>query len=257
MTLRWRGRRGAAARTQPSAAGEPERSVRRSCGWGHGHAPEVHAARAAAHWRPAVHVVEPGAEETGAGRLAGVLPMEGLEDSRRFIEAGVRRWKAFVESTQLDLDPFGLFGGRRPARGIPRLLAQDGEARCSTPATCGWAARRERSRWIWRSGLPMRARRRSNSACTKAHAATGRRESAPAASPSRSAAATVCTSPAGHRRGGLLVCRARQGDDRRLLDRRPRSPDQPRSAHGHLIRPNHPRPRPSRGPLQENTARSF
>ncbi len=63
-----------------------------------------------------------------AGVSMGVLPMTGLEHSRRFIEEGVRVWQAFVENAQLNLDPFGLFGGRRPARGVPRLLAQGGES---------------------------------------------------------------------------------------------------------------------------------
>ena len=57
----------------------------------------------------------------------GVLPMTDLEHARRFIEQGVRLWRAFVENAQLNLDPFGLFGERRPARGIPRLLAPGGE----------------------------------------------------------------------------------------------------------------------------------
>jgi SAM-dependent methyltransferase len=58
----------------------------------------------------------------------GVLPISGLEDSRRFIEGGVRRWKAFVESAQLNLDPFGLAGDRRPTRGVPRLADRDGDS---------------------------------------------------------------------------------------------------------------------------------
>jgi SAM-dependent methyltransferase len=61
------------------------------------------------------------------GVSGGVLPMAGLEHSRRFIAAGVRRWKAFVENVQLNLDPFGLLSNRRPARGIPRLEARDGD----------------------------------------------------------------------------------------------------------------------------------
>ena len=62
------------------------------------------------------------------GVSIGVLPMAGLEDSRQFIEEGVRLWKAFVENAQLNLDPFGLFGDRRPGRGSPRLVAVDGES---------------------------------------------------------------------------------------------------------------------------------
>ncbi|MDH4063893.1 MAG: class I SAM-dependent methyltransferase [Acidobacteriota bacterium] len=60
------------------------------------------------------------------GIPGGVLPMAGLEGSRRFIEAGVRRWKAFVENAQLSLDPFAGLSGGRPTRGVPRLVAWDG-----------------------------------------------------------------------------------------------------------------------------------
>jgi len=62
------------------------------------------------------------------GGSTGVLPMPGLDDSRRFIEDGVRLWRAFVERERLHLDPFGLFGGRRPRRGTPRRVTHDGEA---------------------------------------------------------------------------------------------------------------------------------
>jgi len=57
----------------------------------------------------------------------GVLPMAGLGHSRQFIEEGVRLWKGFVENGLLHLDPFGLFSDGRPLRGIPRLVARDGE----------------------------------------------------------------------------------------------------------------------------------
>jgi SAM-dependent methyltransferase len=57
-----------------------------------------------------------------------VLPMAGLEDSRRFIEAGVQRWKAFVEQVPLNLDPFARLSDRRPARGVPRLVHRDGDS---------------------------------------------------------------------------------------------------------------------------------
>ncbi len=65
--------------------------------------------------------------KTAPGVSGGVLPMAGLEDSRRFIDAGVRRWKAFVENAPLSLDPFGLLGDRRPTRGVSRLAVQDGD----------------------------------------------------------------------------------------------------------------------------------
>ncbi|HKE86881.1 MAG TPA: class I SAM-dependent methyltransferase [Vicinamibacterales bacterium] len=61
-----------------------------------------------------------------SGASTGILPMAGLEDTRRFIEAGVRSWKAFVERTQFDLDPFGLFGDRS-SRGTPRLATSGGD----------------------------------------------------------------------------------------------------------------------------------
>ena len=51
--------------------------------------------------------------------------MTGLKESREFIEAGVRSWKAFVEDADLDLDPFSLFGDRRSPRAIPRLVTPD------------------------------------------------------------------------------------------------------------------------------------
>ena len=54
--------------------------------------------------------------------------MAGLEDARRFIDTGVRRWKDFVENAPLNLDPFGLLCDRRPKRGVPRLAAQDGDS---------------------------------------------------------------------------------------------------------------------------------
>lgn len=54
------------------------------------------------------------------------LSMAGLDQSRRFIEAGVHSWKAFVEGTPFDLDPFGLFT-ERPRRGIPRLATFGGD----------------------------------------------------------------------------------------------------------------------------------
>lgn len=57
-----------------------------------------------------------------------VVPFTGLEDSRRFIQDGVRLWQTRVESSQLNLDPFGLFAELRPARGSPRQLARDGES---------------------------------------------------------------------------------------------------------------------------------
>lgn len=61
------------------------------------------------------------------GVPAGVLPMAGLDEARRLIDAGVRRWKTFVENAPLNLDPFGLMGDRRPGRGVPRLAVQDGD----------------------------------------------------------------------------------------------------------------------------------
>jgi SAM-dependent methyltransferase len=64
--------------------------------------------------------------KAASGAPAGVLPMAGFEDTRRFIEAGVRSWKAFVEGTQFDLDPFGLFGDR-PPRETPRLATLGGD----------------------------------------------------------------------------------------------------------------------------------
>ena len=62
-----------------------------------------------------------------AGVSAGVLPMAGLEDSRQFMAEGVLRWKTFVESTQLHLDPFGSLGDCRPSR-VPRLVTQGCES---------------------------------------------------------------------------------------------------------------------------------
>ena len=41
---------------------------------------------------------QPGPRETCGGRFDGVLPMTGLEHSRRLIEEGVRVWQAFVEA---------------------------------------------------------------------------------------------------------------------------------------------------------------
>ena len=63
-----------------------------------------------------------------AGGSGGILPIAGLEGSRQFIDAGVRRWKAFVENVQLNLDPFARLSDRRPARGVPRLVACDGDS---------------------------------------------------------------------------------------------------------------------------------
>ena len=57
----------------------------------------------------------------------GILPITGLEDSRRFIAEGVRMWKSFVEEAQLSLDPFGLSGVQRPALGAARIVSSDGE----------------------------------------------------------------------------------------------------------------------------------
>jgi hypothetical protein len=62
------------------------------------------------------------------GVSSGVLPMEGLEDSRQFIEEGVRLWKNLVENAQLNLDPLGLLGDGRATRCNPRLVARDGES---------------------------------------------------------------------------------------------------------------------------------
>lgn len=53
------------------------------------------------------------------------LSMDGLDESRRFIDAGVRSWKAFVESAPLDLAPFGLNPEQRPRDGSPRLAGGD------------------------------------------------------------------------------------------------------------------------------------
>ena len=65
--------------------------------------------------------------KSAPGLPGGVLPMAGLQDSRRFIEAGVRRWKAFVENAQLSLNPFARLSGGRPARGVPRRVTWDGD----------------------------------------------------------------------------------------------------------------------------------
>ena len=59
------------------------------------------------------------------GHKGETLSLDGLNDSRRFIEAGVRSWKAFVESTQLDLDPFGLHPDQRPMAATPRRAGDD------------------------------------------------------------------------------------------------------------------------------------
>jgi SAM-dependent methyltransferase len=61
------------------------------------------------------------------GASPGVVPVADIEGSRRFIDEGVREWRAFVERTRLSLDPFGLFGDARPARGQPRLVAAGGD----------------------------------------------------------------------------------------------------------------------------------
>jgi hypothetical protein len=61
--------------------------------------------------------------------------MAGLEESRRFIDAGVCSWRAFVERARLDLDPFGLLRDRRSVPGIPRLAARDGD---DTPFHTGY-----------------------------------------------------------------------------------------------------------------------
>jgi SAM-dependent methyltransferase len=60
-----------------------------------------------------------------AGHRRDTLFMDGLDDTRRFIEAGVRSWKAFVESTQLDLDPFGLNPEDRLKNGTSRRAGDD------------------------------------------------------------------------------------------------------------------------------------
>ena len=61
------------------------------------------------------------------GLPSGVLPIAGLQGSRQFMEAGVCRWKAFVENVRLSLDPFAGLSGRRPTRGVPRPVACDGD----------------------------------------------------------------------------------------------------------------------------------
>jgi hypothetical protein len=94
----------------------------------------------------------------------GVLPIAALEDSRRFVEEGARRWKALVESAQLNPDPFGLFAERRPPRGMPRLLTRDGDSTLfhTGYVWLGGAARRSRS--VWTRGRPTPATPRSRSA---------------------------------------------------------------------------------------------
>lgn len=53
------------------------------------------------------------------------LCLDGLDDSRRFIDAGVRSWKAFVERAPLDLDPFGLQPDQRTTTATPRRAGDD------------------------------------------------------------------------------------------------------------------------------------
>jgi hypothetical protein len=53
--------------------------------------------------------------------------MAGLEQSRRFLGAEVRRWRAVVEAASLNVDPYGLMSDRRPAPGIPRLVGRNGD----------------------------------------------------------------------------------------------------------------------------------
>ena len=55
------------------------------------------------------------------GASAGIRPIADLEASREFIDEGVRRWKAFVERSLLNLDPFVAECGH--TRGVPRLVA--------------------------------------------------------------------------------------------------------------------------------------
>jgi SAM-dependent methyltransferase len=57
-----------------------------------------------------------------------IVPMAGLAASREWMAAGVRRWKAFVESAALNLDPFGMMSDRRPSGGVPRSVVSDGNS---------------------------------------------------------------------------------------------------------------------------------
>jgi SAM-dependent methyltransferase len=66
--------------------------------------------------------------KSGQGRSDGLVPMPGLDESRRLIGEGVHRWKTFVENARLSLDPFGLWGERR-TRAVPRLAAPYGDPR--------------------------------------------------------------------------------------------------------------------------------
>lgn len=63
-----------------------------------------------------------------SGVSGDVLPMAGLEDSRRFLAAGARQWKAFVERSPVTLDPYGLLNDRRPVGSTPRLLGRNGDS---------------------------------------------------------------------------------------------------------------------------------
>jgi len=63
--------------------------------------------------------------KAAAGGGGEALSMAGLDDSRRFIDAGVRSWKAFVETAQLDVDPFGLHPEQRSTSATPRRAGDD------------------------------------------------------------------------------------------------------------------------------------
>ena len=64
--------------------------------------------------------------KTRRGVAAGVAPPQGLAESRRFIEAGVDRWRTFIEGAELRLDPFSRLDEPRPSGATPRHVATHG-----------------------------------------------------------------------------------------------------------------------------------
>lgn len=60
------------------------------------------------------------------GTESGLLPMRGLDEARRFVEAGADDWRALVERSVLSLDPSGLNGEEPSRRDAPPLVACEG-----------------------------------------------------------------------------------------------------------------------------------